>query len=383
MIGNTKITIIYKIILFAFIILLAENSYSFAQVPKGLKLLNEYVIPFNQQFKNTTIGGLSAIDYDKKNNTFYFISDDRSEVNPARAYKANISISSKGIDTVIFTDVITFHQFDNSTYPNSKKDAAHTPDPESIRYNPYTNQLIWSSEGERIVKKTDTILENPAITIADINGISLDSFQIPAQLNMHSTSDGPRQNGVLEGLTFTPDFKTLYASVEEPLYQDGNKACLDSSQKTYCRFIKYDVATKKSVAQYAYPLDAVAYKPNPEGSFMINGISEIMWVSDNQFIVIERSYSTGRLFCTIKLYLTDISKADDINNVYSLNQHPAVKPATKKLLLNMDFLNSYIDNMEGITFGPLLPNGHRTLLVVSDNNFLPLQKTQLMMFEVE
>ena len=127
--------------------------HCFAQAPKGLKLLNEYVIPFNQQFRNTTIGGLSAIDFDKKNNAYYFISDDRSDKNPARAYKANISISSKGIDTIIFTDVITFHQFDNTTYPNSKKDPAHTPDPESIRYNPITNQLIWSSEGERIVKK--------------------------------------------------------------------------------------------------------------------------------------------------------------------------------------------------------------------------------------
>ena len=382
MISEIKITVIKKII-FVYLFISIYLVHSFAQTPKGLKLLNEYVIPFNQSFKNTTIGGLSAIDFDKKNNVYYFISDDRSDVNPARAYKANITISSRGIDTIIFTDVITFHQFDNTTYPNSKTDPAHTPDPESIRYNPITNQLIWSSEGERIVKKTDTVLENPAITIANINGKAVDSFPMPEQLYMHSTPDGPRQNGVLEGLTFTPDYKTLYASVEEPLYQDGNKAGLDTTQKTYCRFIKYNVADKTPIAQYAYPLDAVAYKPNPAGSFMINGISEIMWVADNQFIVMERSYSTGRLSCTVKLYIADVSNADNINNIYSLKQHPEVKPATKKLLLNMDSLNRYIDNIEGITFGPLLPNGHRTLLVVSDNNFLLFQKTQVMVFEVE
>jgi len=356
-------------------------SNSSAQVPQHLKLLNEYVVPFNKVFKNTTIGGLSAIDYDTKSGNYYFISDDRSAVNPARAYKATIKLTDKGIDTVIFTDVITFKQFDNTIYPNSKSDPAHTPDPESIRFNPLTNQLVWSSEGERIVNNKDTVLENPAITIANLAGKAIDSFPMPAQLYMHSTNEGPRQNGVLEGLAFTPDFKYLYTSVEEPLYQDGNRAALDS-QKTYCRFIKYNVAGKKPEAQYAYPLDPVAYAPNPKGSFMVNGISEILWVSEDHFIAIERSYSTGRLSCTIKLYLVDISKADNINEVKSLIKNPPVHAAAKTLLLNMDSYNRYIDNIEGITFGPLLPNGHKSIIVVSDNNFLPFQKTQLFAFEV-
>ena len=372
-----KITLL--LVLFCF----TGLSYCIAQVPKHLKLLNEYVVPFNKAFKNTTIGGLSGLDYDPKNNCYYFISDDRSAVNPARAYKANIPLSEKGIDTVIFTDTIIFRQFDNTTYPNSKKDAAHTPDPESIRYNAITNQLFWSSEGERIVTPKDTVLENPAITITNINGKAIDTFPLPAQLYMQSTKEGPRQNGVLEGLAFTPDFKTLYASVEEPLYQDGERAGLDSNLHTYCRFIKYDVASKKPVAQYAYPLDAVAYAPNPKGSFMVNGISEIMWVSEDHFIAIERSYSSGRLSCTIKLYLVDISKADNINEVNSLIKNPPVHAAVKTLLLNMDSYNRYIDNIEGITFGPILPNGHKSILVVSDNNFLPFQRTQLFAFEVE
>ncbi len=371
-----------KIILYVVIFFIASLSYSFAQIPKHLKLLNEYVVPFNKVFKNTTIGGLSGIDYDPKSNCYYFISDDRSAVNSARAYKANITLSTKGIDTVIFTDVITFRQFDSSTYPNAKTDAAHTPDPESVRYNALTNQLVWSSEGERIVSAKDTVLENPAITITDINGKAIDTFPLPVQLYMHSTKEGPRQNGVLEGLAFTPDFKTLYASVEEPLYRDGERAGLDSNQQTYCRFIQYDVASKKPIAQYAYPLDPVAYAPNPKGSFMVNGISEIMWVSKDHFIAIERSYSTGRLSCTIKLYLVDVSKADNIQDISSLTEHPPVHAAVKTLLVNMDTYNRYIDNIEGITYGSILPNGHRSIIVVSDNNFLPFQRTQLFVFEI-
>lgn len=48
----------------------------------------------------------------------------------------------------------------------------------------------------------------------------------------------------------------------------------------------------------------------------------------------------------------------------------------------MDDLDRYIDNIEGVTFGPILPNGHRTLIFVADNNFSGRQKTQFLLFEV-
>jgi len=48
----------------------------------------------------------------------------------------------------------------------------------------------------------------------------------------------------------------------------------------------------------------------------------------------------------------------------------------------MDQLGIYTDNIEGVTLGPLLPNGHRTLIFVSDNNFVGLEKTQLLLFEI-
>ncbi|MDB5845384.1 MAG: hypothetical protein JWP79_2694, partial [Polaromonas sp.] len=41
-----------------------------------------------------------------------------------------------------------------------------------------------------------------------------------------------------------------------------------------------------------------------------------------------------------------------------------------------------IDNIEGMAWGPRLPNGHRTLVLVADNNFADNQMTQLMAFEV-
>jgi hypothetical protein len=49
----------------------------------------------------------------------------------------------------------------------------------------------------------------------------------------------------------------------------------------------------------------------------------------------------------------------------------------------MDELGIYTDNIEGVTFGPILPNGHKTLLLVSDNIFQAFEQTKLLLFEIE
>jgi hypothetical protein len=267
-------------------------------------------------------------------------------------------------------------------YPNSRQDASHTPDPEALRFNPKNNTFAWSSEGERIVNPQKTILENPAITEISIAGNYLDTFQLPPQLHIQATENGPRQNGVVEGLTFADNYKKMYVSVEEPLYNDGSRAGIHDSTAT-CRIIKYDVATRKAIAQYAYVIDAVAHSPFPPNAFKVNGISDILWLGNNQLLVTERSYSTGRLSCTIKVFLADVSQAENVNEITSLKNKPLLKTISKKLLLNMDDLGFYIDNIEGVTFGPTLPNGKKSFLFVADNNFNFLQKTQILLFEIE
>jgi hypothetical protein len=198
---------------------------------------------------------------------------------------------------------------------------------------------------------------------------------------MSSKEFGPRQNGVFEGLTFSLDHKSLFVSVEEPLFQDGERAgTRDSTGVT--RIIKFDMATKKPVAQYAYLIDPVAFAPIVPSSFKVNGISDILSVSENQFLIIERSFSTGRLGCTIKIFLADISSAENINDVASL-KNKSIKMASKKLLLNMNDLGVYIDNIEGVTFGPTLSNGKRSLIFIADNNFNPLERTQFLLFEID
>lgn len=383
--GNT----LFRIFLIV-IIVCSFNSCSTAKISSisnkvlnitSLHFINEYDLPYNLRYNNTTVGGLSGIDRDVVTDNYLLISDDRSAFEPARFYTARILISSKGIDSIYFISVDNLLQANGQNYPNNKQDKFHTPDPEAARYYTPLNQIVWSSEGERIVNKTDTVLEDPSINVITTNGKFISSFQLPYILKMQSITSGPRQNGVLEGMTFDDNFKTLYASVEEPLYEDGPRAdTVDNN--AFIRIFRFSMPGQQPIKQFAYKLDPVAHAPNPAGAFKINGVPDILAIGNDQLLVIERSFSTGRMACTIKVFIADVSNASDVKQLSTLKNTNNFKPVNKKLLLNMDDLGIFTDNIEGVTFGPDLPNGHKSLLFISDNNFNPLEKTQFLLFEI-
>lgn len=350
-----------------------------AQPLDKLKLLDTYIIPFDQRFDNTQVGGLSGIDYDPGSDSYYFICDDRSALQPARFYQARINLSAGGIDTVVFMRKVDLIGPDGKTYPSFRKYPNHTIDPEAMRRNPATGELIWLSEGERILKAGDTVLVDPAIVITQ-DGLYTGEFPLPANAHMSKSAAGPRQNGSFEAMCFTDNGQAMWVALEEPLFEDGPRADVEDSP-SLVRFYKFDVATRKNTAQFAYDLDPVAHAPILGSAFRVNGITDILDAGSGQFLVLERSFSTGRLPCTVKIFLAGFQAAGDVKGIRSLKE-TRVSLATKKLLLNMDELGVHVDNVEGITWGPVLPNGNRTLLLVTDNNFQEFQKTQIFLFEV-
>lgn len=345
-----------------------------------LNFVNAIEIPYNQDFKNTKIGGLSGIDYDKKQDIYYLICDERSQVNPSRFYTAKIDLNNNQIQAIDFQDTHTLKNQEGKLFGNWLSTPETSADPEDIRYNPKSNSLIWSSEGARVLTSDKTVLQNPSITFMDLKGNFKDYIKLSSNLEMQKEEKGPRNNGTLESITFDKNYKNIYTCVEEPLFEDGEKASTDKG--ALIRLYQFNVKTKKNTAQYAYLLDPIAKEPNPKGSFGVNGVAAIQYYKKDQLLVLERSYSTGTLACTIKVYLCDLKKATDVKNLASL-KNQSIEVASKKLILNMDDLGIFTDNIEGLTFGPKLANGHQSLIFVSDNNFSDKQKTQLLLFEVE
>lgn len=359
-----------------------QLTTNYTPTKTALQYLHTYTIPHNYTFKETIVGGLSAIDYDEKNNQYYMVCDDRSSLNPARFYKAKITIGQNKIDTVIFTQLSYLKDENGKTYPSTKENPYKTPDPESIRYNPNSKLLVWSSEGENTIRGKDSILINPSVYFVTPNGKFKDSLSMPSNLYMSFKEKGPRQNGVLEGMSYADNYKTLMINVEEPLQEDGPRADLKPNG-AMIRFYQFDMQTKKSTHQYAYELSPVVYAPNPINEYKINSVPEFLWIGNNQLLVLERSYSTGRIQCSIRIFLADYNQATDVSAFTSLKAPAQYQPMKKTLLMNLDELGIYTDNIEGISFGPVLPNGNRSILLVSDNNFSPIQRSQITLLELK
>jgi hypothetical protein len=345
----------------------------------SLKLISSIEIPFDETFQNTKVGGLSGIDYDVKNDLYYLICDDRSVFNDSRFYTAKINLSEDKIKSFAFQNVTYLKDETGKAYGNWNTTPTTSSDPEDIRFNPKTNTLVWSSEGARVITAEKEVVQNPSLNFMDLKGEFLGNVTLPENLKMQKLEKGPRNNGTLEGITFDFKYKTIYTNIEEPLFEDGDQA--NTSKGGLIRLYQFDVKTKKNTAQFGYQLEPIALEPNPKGAFAVNGVSAIQYYGKNQLLVVERSYSTGTQACTVKIFLCDLKKATDVKN-YPFLQNQKLELASKKLVLNMDDLGIFIDNIEGLTFGPKLANGNPSIIFVSDNNFSDKQKTQVLMFEL-
>ncbi|MGD1170966.1 esterase-like activity of phytase family protein [Mycobacterium seoulense] len=336
-----------------------------------LTYLGQSQIPFDATFDGTVIGGLSALSYDAGRQLYYVISDDRSKKNPARFYTVQLSLSGKGIDKVTFTGTHPLLDPSGRPFPPLTLGAAPPvipPDPEGIAFDPVRQRLYWSSEGERLT--AGPVLLDPWVRTAGLDGAYLGQFTLPSNLAMSAQRTGPRRDKALEGLALTPDGRSLFAAMEDPGYNDG--PLNDGGHRVLTRITKFDVATGTPTAQYAYPMEP----PAPPAD--VNGVSDLVALSDTAFLVIERS---AALPPTVRIYRAEIGAATDVLATPSM-QNAAVTPMSKTLAADLSATPglSPLDNVEGITLGPKLPDGRQSVVLVSDNNFSPSQVTQFLLF---
>ena len=345
----------------------------------SLRLIGEQRIALKQPFQGTTVGGLSGIDYAADSNSWVMESDDRSEINPARFYRATLQYDSKAFTGVTLTSVHFFTQPDGSRYPNlahAKLDRGdQVPDIETIRVDPQDGSLWYGSEGNRKVGL------HPFVRHADRDGKYLATLPTPAMFKVSKEETGSRNNMSFEGLSFSSDGKSLWLGMEAALYQDGPLATPEHG--SVVRITRLDRAGTV-LRQYAYPVEPVASRPAP-GREADNGVSEILAVNDHQVLVVERAgveNADGIYTNHVRIYEMDTDGATDIQSLPALAGASYV-PARKRLLLDLEKTGlSRVDNIEGISWGPRLENGRRSLVMISDDNFNPQQVTQILAFEV-
>jgi len=345
----------------------------------SLRFIGEQRLPWRQQYQDTMVGGLSGIDYDAASGEWVMISDDRSQHNPARYYRARLQYDAQSFKTVELSGVTLLLQPDGTTYPTKeayKRGGGEVPDLETIRVDPQDGSIWYGSEGD-----VELGLD-PFVRHATRDGRHISTMPLPPIFTVSPDhSKGPRNNQSFEGMSFSPDGRTLWVSLEGPMYQDGPAP--DPVNGAVNRITHFS-RDGKALGQYAYPLGAIPAAPG-KGKYADNGISEIVAIGATRILVMERAGvqgEDGKYTDYVRIYEIDTAGATDIQAMPTL-KGASYQPVKKRLVLDVGQLNlPIVDNLEGMSFGPVLANGHASLVLISDDNFGKNQVTQLLLFEI-
>ncbi len=349
--------------------------YPAAASVRSIEYLHTQVFPTGTTFKESEIGGISAIVYDSETERYHLLSDDRSVNGPARFFTATIDHGElqKGGDSIQFTDVTTLKRAEGKPFPK------HSVDPEGMVLLEDGDFYI-SSEGD--AKRSIA----PFVNRFSPEGTQID--QLPLDQKYHpQKQSGIRNNLAFESLTLTPDHNTLVTGTENGLIQDGPAADLETP--TYARIIFYDLPSAKVSAEYGYRVEPVPLAPIIAGQLRTNGLVELLAVdNDGTFLALERAFSVGR-GNSVKLFEISSSQAQDIQHIKSLADQVGKLLIPEEALVSktelLDFgrdLNIVPDNLEAMCWGPLFADGSRLLVLVSDNNFNVHQETQFIFLKV-
>lgn len=320
-------------------------------------------------------GGISGMDWDPASGTWYLLSDDRSERAPARLYTANIALGSSGIQSVMVTGVVDLLQPDGDRFRNARQ-GGRPPDPEALRLDSRTGDLVWSSETDHRLGVDSFVRQ------AHPSGHFVKEWPLPPMLRSHADAEsGARNNQSLEGLAFTPDSSALWLGMEGPLHDDGPGPGLQSG--ALARFTKLD-RDGQPLAQYAYPIDRIPVEPTGGKRRADNGVSEILALGNDSLLVVERAgHEVDELVFkfSVRLYEARIDGASDVSQLRSLAQG-GFRPMAKRLLLDLNAASpGEVDNFEAAAWGPCLSHHRASLLLASDDNFSTRQSNVFMLFE--
>ncbi len=337
-------------------------------------LSGETAVLENGEAVNRT-GGFSALDYTGGDHLYAALSDrgpdDGAVSYPCRVqfYEIRISpgaepaVRAELKKTVRFTDMQGRPLTGRSTLLQAGEKLGRRLDPEGLRVGPAGTLYVSDEYG-------------PELLEFDASGRELRSFPVPGYLRVQQPNGdrdtenslnrvGRASNRGMECLALSTDGKSLLGLMQGPLLQDGRrdgKKILGRS----CRLLELQLGSG-AVREFVYELDSEA-----------NGNSELLAVDATRLLVLERDGESGERAAYRRLVLIDVSGATDISGIEQLPGDLAaagIRPVKKRVWL--DLLDprwqlsgaGMPEKIEGLTFGEVLPDGRRTLLVATDNDF--------------
>lgn len=232
--------------------------------------------------------------------------------------------------------------------------------------------FLMSEEGHR----TRAGVWPPAILQVTRDGIVTGTIGYPAAFQISDDEKtGIRDNQGFESLTRTPNGRII-TGLEQPTF---DKPVTSTEQAGDGLLMEFEQRGQQWVPgrQWQYAISPTPTVPGfptlcSDGE---NGLVELLALTETTLISMERA-------CWLNL------KGEPANTILIYAVTLSGNTARKTLLLDLSTIApklspalATLDNFEGLAFGPMV-GGRRSLIVMSDDNFRPRQKTSLLLFEM-
>ena len=327
-------------------------------------------------------GGISGVAYDDSSGNWIALADARSS---SRFYELSVVYDGSALH-VQPIGLTRLHDGEGEAFHEN------VLDPEGIAETPWGTLLI-STEAD---SRREPVVQAKLLEF-DVSGRLLRRFELPEKFVVGGwpPDKGVRHNLGFESLTVSPGGTRLFVGVEESLLQDGSEATFDHG--ALCRIVEYRVGDGEiaPIAEYAYPLGPVARPAKLNDVDLDVGLVELVALTESKLLTLERDFIRERFGARrgmnrVRIFLVDVGGATDVSGVASLRNGGAFQPVRKELLLDFDDIVPKLssefrrlDNFEAMGLGPVLPDGGRSLLVVSDDNFSDSQRSAFFLFSLK
>ena len=334
------------------------------------------------------LGGFgSAIAYTGQGNKYLLLPDrgpgDGANSYSCRFHLAEINVFTSGKLDFKLLKTTLLKTPEGSTLTGSSKGFG----PSGNRFDP---------EGIRVLKNGSILISDeygPSVWLFDSSGKLKHKFLIPEKFLIQNKSDhaekefppsnkkGRVTNKGFEGIAISPDQKKWLAALQGSLIQDRNPSNSDlKTNGDNLRFLETSIEGKH-LREIVYKMESAK-----------NGVNEILAIGEEDYLVLERDGDAGESAGFKKIFRISTKNATDVSKIISL---PApmlpvgIVPVTKTLFL--DLLNpkfglkgkDFPAKIEGLAFGPNLPDGRRLLIITTDNDFKPDEPTWIYAFAVK
>ncbi|CAH0044783.1 unnamed protein product [Clonostachys solani] len=186
----------------------------------------------------------------------------------------------------------------------------------SDEYGPYIYKFDSSGKMISATAPPDALLplRNGVVSFASNNPPIYDLTKSPSPAN---PTQGRQNNQGFEGMTVSPDGKSLWVLIQSAARQEGGSS---SSTRDHCRLLQYRIKDCKHTQRLVYKAEYVVPLPkfkDATGKQLVAAQSELHFISDTQFFFLPRDSGNGHgLSSSTSIYrhvdIFDISAATNV-----------------------------------------------------------------------